>query len=39
MSTKDDSRLLMIDALNVVKLKASSDSVDRFNQRDSQFLD
>lgn len=28
-----------MDALNVVKLKASSDSVDRFNQRESQFLD
>jgi len=29
----------MIDALNVVKLKASSDSVDRFNQRESQLIE
>ncbi len=30
----------MMDALNVVKLKASSDSVDRFNQqRESQLIE
>ena len=31
MGGKDESKLMMIDALNVVKLKASSESVDRIN--------
>jgi hypothetical protein len=31
MNGKDESKLMMIDALNVVKIKTSSDSVDRIN--------
>jgi|LauGreDrversion4_2_1035121.scaffolds.fasta_scaffold476615_2 uncharacterized protein YunC (DUF1805 family) len=31
LSVKEEARLLMTDALNVVKIKANTDSIDRLN--------